>query len=54
MKTHFPELLEGVDRLLDDSAADSDILKKQILDDFELEINCNFFKISALMIEKSG
>jgi hypothetical protein len=40
MKTHFPELLAGADRLLDDSAADSDILKKRILDDFGLEINC--------------
>ncbi|MCK5879962.1 MAG: hypothetical protein KAH24_09280, partial [Holophagae bacterium] len=41
MKTHFPELLARADCLLDDSAADSDILKKQILDDFGLEINCS-------------
>ncbi len=41
MSTHFPEVMDGADRLLDDSAADSDALKEQIQRDFGLEVNCS-------------
>lgn len=41
MKTHFPELMNNAEYLLDDCAADSDILKQRIFNSFGLEVNCS-------------
>ncbi len=54
VKNNFPEMMNGLERILDDAAADSAPLKNEVLDEFKLKLCCSVNVKRKKTLDKSA